>query len=64
MKQENGWLNREMGGQEGRWVAKLEVRLLRQLSGFESRHFSKVQNGRHKQRSGQHTTAHQKNKKK
>jgi hypothetical protein len=27
--------------------------LLRHLSGFESRHLSKIQNGRHKQRSGQ-----------
>ncbi len=34
--------------------------LPRQLSGFESRHLSKVQHGRHKQRSGQHTLAHQK----
>ncbi len=30
-----------------------------QLSGFESRHLSKVQNGRHEQRSGQHTLARQ-----
>jgi hypothetical protein len=35
--------------------------LLRQLSGFESRHLSKIQNGRHKQRSGQHTLARPKN---
>ncbi len=31
------------------------------LAGFESRHLSKIQNCRHKQRSGQHTLAHQKN---
>jgi hypothetical protein len=31
-----------------------------QLSGFEPRHFSKLQNGRHKQRSGLHTLARQK----
>ncbi len=31
------------------------------LIGFESRHLSKIQNGRHKQRSGQHTLTHQKN---
>ncbi len=37
------------------------VRLLRQLSGFESRHLSKIQNRRHKQRSCQHTLAGQKN---
>ncbi len=34
--------------------------LLRQLSGFESRHLSKRQNGRHKQKIGQHTLARQK----
>jgi hypothetical protein len=38
--------------------------LLRQLSGFESRPLSKIQNGRHKQRSGQHTVACQKKYKK
>ncbi len=32
----------------------------RQLSGFESRHLSKIQNGRHKQRGCKHTLAHQK----
>jgi hypothetical protein len=31
--------------------------LLRQLSGFESRHLSKIQNGRQRQSSGQHTLA-------
>jgi hypothetical protein len=44
-------------------VAKLvpyRACLLRQLSGFESRHLSKILNGRQKQRSGQHTVAHQK----
>ncbi len=45
----------------GRWVAKLIARLLTwQLSWFESRHLSKVRNGGHKQRSGQHTLARQK----
>jgi hypothetical protein len=38
----DGWLR-------GRWVAK--------LSGSESRHLSKILNGWHKQRNGQHTTA-------
>ncbi len=48
----------------GRWVAKFQgdgwwqrTCFLRELSGFESRHLSKIQNGRHKQRSGQHTLA-------
>ncbi len=42
----------------GRWVAKLVARLclLRQLSGFESRHLSKIQKGRHRHRRGQHNT--------
>jgi hypothetical protein len=46
-----------------RWVAKLVARLLatvRQLSVFESRHLSKIQNWRHKHRSGQHTLARKK----
>jgi hypothetical protein len=34
--------------------------LLRQYSGFESRHPSKIINGRHKQMSGRHTLARQK----
>jgi hypothetical protein len=38
--------------------------LLWQLSGLESRHLSKIQNGRRKQRSGQHNLAHPKNTKK
>ncbi len=38
-----------------------EERLLRQLSGFEFRHLSKIQNRRPKQRCGQHTLARQKN---
>jgi hypothetical protein len=38
----------------GRWVAKLVKRLLK------SRHLSKLQNGRNRQRSGQHTLARQK----
>ena len=33
---------------------------LKQLPGFKTRHLSKIQNGRHKQRSGQHTLARQK----
>ncbi len=48
---------------EGDGVAKLIVRLLalqRKLSWFESRHISKTQNGRCKQRSDQHTLAHKK----
>ncbi len=49
----------------GRWVAKLlgdgllsrqRDCLPQQLFGFESRHLSEIQNGRHKQRSG-HTLA-------
>jgi hypothetical protein len=44
-----------------RWVANRDyASLLRQLSGFVSRHLSKIQNGRHKQRSGQHTLARDK----
>jgi hypothetical protein len=35
--------------------------LLRQLSGFVSRHLSIIQSGRHKQWSSQHTLARQKN---
>jgi hypothetical protein len=31
--------------------------LIRQLPGFESRHLSKIQNGKHKQRSGLNTLA-------
>jgi hypothetical protein len=47
-------------------VAKLvALLLLRQLSGFEeyyeSRHLSKIQNGQHKQRSGQQTLSPPKN---
>ncbi len=34
--------------------------MLRQLSGFESKHRSKIHNKRHKQRSGQHTLARKK----
>jgi hypothetical protein len=41
----------------GRWVAKL---VARQLSGFESRHLSKIQNERQKQRRGEHTPARKK----
>jgi hypothetical protein len=52
----DGWLS------FGRWVAKLVARCwLRQLSGFESRHQSKIQNGRQKHRIGQHTLARQHN---
>ncbi len=39
------------------WVAKLVARLL----AMESRHLSKIQYGRHKQRSDQHTLARPKN---
>ncbi len=35
--------------------------ILRQLSGFETRHLSKIQNGRHQQKSGQQTLARQNN---
>ncbi len=66
----------EMGGQVGRWVAQQGDGWLsqgwlswqracfqQQLAGFEeSKHLSKKQNGRHKQRSGQHTLARPKNK--
>ncbi len=46
-----------------RWMAKLVAHLLATAAlcmGFESRHLSKVQNGRHEQRSGQHTLTRQK----
>ena len=46
----------------GDQVDKLVARLLA-TPRFESRHLLKIQNGRHKQRSGQHTLARQKNKK-
>jgi serine/threonine protein kinase len=50
----------ELGGLR-RWVATLgNAKLLRQLYGFESRHLSKMQNGRHKPKSGQRTLACQK----
>jgi hypothetical protein len=50
---------------KGRWVNKNEAKLtacmlLWRPSGFESRHLSIIQNGRYKQRSGQHTVARQK----
>jgi hypothetical protein len=47
----DGWLSMGNG-----WVGKL----LRKLSGFKSRHLSKTQNVRHKQRRGQHTPARKK----
>jgi hypothetical protein len=53
------WLTRVSSG-DG-WLSWEQACLLRQLSGFESRHLSKIQNGRHQQRSGQHTPASQKN---
>jgi hypothetical protein len=58
-KQRDGWLSKEMGDSVGRWVAKLVkgACLLRQLSGFESRHISKILKGRLKQRGGQHILA-------
>jgi hypothetical protein len=47
-----------------KWVAKLVAHLLATAAlWFESGHLSKIQNGRHKQRSGQHTLARQKYKK-
>ncbi len=63
LSQRDGWLSsRRCVAKPARWVAKLiPACLLRQLSGFESRHLSKTQNGRHKQRSGQHTQGRQKN---
>ncbi len=50
----------------GRWEATLVQRvcLLRQLSRFQSRHLSKIQIGRHKQRSFLQTLARRKNLKK
>ncbi len=46
---------------QGGWVAKLLAPLCyRQHSEFEFRHPSKIINGRHKQRSGQHTIARKK----
>jgi hypothetical protein len=47
-----------------RWLSWWRACLLRQLSGVESRHLSKIQNVRHKLRSGQHTLALPKNKQK
>jgi hypothetical protein len=38
------------------WLSWYRACLLRQLSGYESSHLSKIQNGRYKQRNGQHTT--------
>ncbi len=46
------------------WLSRWRASLLRQYSGFESRHPSKIINGRHKRRSGRHTLARQKNIKK
>jgi hypothetical protein len=53
-----------MGGLEGRWVAKLVAPDKVALWGVRIQTYlsvSKIQNGRHKQRSGQHTLARQKN---
>ncbi len=46
-KEVEGWLSREMGGSTRRWLAKLVAHtcLLRQLSGFESKHLSKYKLG-------------------
>ncbi len=42
----------------GRWLANMVARLLaRQLSGLESRHLYKLQNGQQMERDGQHTVA-------
>jgi hypothetical protein len=46
------------------WLSWLCTCMLRQLSGFESRHLPKIPYGRRKQRSGQHTLARQKKYKK
>ncbi len=48
-KQRDGWLSRQ------------RTSLLRQHSVLDSRHPSKIKNGRHKLRSGRHTLARQKN---
>jgi hypothetical protein len=56
-----------MARKGGRWVAKLVLAhpLATAALWFESRHLSKIQNGRHKQTRGQHTQArHKKEKKK
>jgi hypothetical protein len=42
------------------WIRWIRIRI-HNTAGVYSRHLSKIQNGRHKQRSGQHTLAHQKN---
>ncbi len=48
-------------GSEGDgWLSWQRACLIRQLSGFESVHLLKIQNGWHKQKSGQHTLARQK----
>ncbi len=38
------------------WLSWQRTSMLRQLSGFESRHLPKIQNGRSKQSGGQHTS--------
>ncbi len=43
------------------WPSWQRACLLRQLSGFESGYLSNIQNGQHKQTSGQHILARQKN---
>jgi hypothetical protein len=43
-------------------ISQIDASFTNLLSNIdESRHFSKIQNGRHKQRSSQHTLARQKN---
>ncbi len=67
---ERGWIAKKVGwvAKKGGWAAKLVAcplaRMLREHSEFEFRHPSKIINGRHKQRSGQHVLARQKNIKK
>ncbi len=52
--------NITMFAKSAKWLSRQRASLLRQYSGFESRHPSKIINGRHKQRSGRHTLARQK----
>jgi hypothetical protein len=51
----DGWLNREMGGKV-REIGSAHACFGNSL-GSKFKHLSKIQNGRHKQRSGQHTLA-------
>ncbi len=53
----------KLEGWVAKWVAHPCLVLATAALWFESRHLPKMQNGQHKQRSGQHTLARQKNKK-